>query len=113
MSHVRGEGLTRIALRKYTSFGDHLAVKHFGARPSIHPNINRFSVTLRLRAVRRPVEHTSKHQPFQRQLSVKHFGARPSIHPNINPVGVTLRLSISEPGLAYIQTSTVSASPCG
>ena len=68
-SRILGEGLTRIALRKYTSFGDHLAVKHFGARPGIHPNINRFSVTL--------------------------------------------RLSISEPGLAYIQTSTVSASPCG
>ena len=66
---LRGEGLTRIALRKYTSFGDHLAVKHFGARPGIHPNINRFSVTLRLR--------------------------------------------LSEPGLAYIQTSTVSASACG
>ena len=66
---LRGEGLTRIALRKYTSFSDHLAVKHFGARPSIHPHINRFSVTL--------------------------------------------RLSISEPGRAYIQTSTVSASPCG
>ena len=67
--HVRVEGLTRIALRKYTSFGVHLAVRHFGAWPSIHPNINRFSVTL--------------------------------------------RLGISEPGLAYIQTSTVSASPCG
>ena len=65
---LRGEGLTRIALRKYTSFGDHLAVKHFGARPSIHPNINRFSVTL--------------------------------------------RLSISAPGRAYIQTSTVSAPAC-
>ena len=29
---LRGEGLTRIALRKYTSFGVHLAIKHFGAR---------------------------------------------------------------------------------
>ena len=48
MCFVRGEGLTRIALRKYTSFGVHLAVKHFEAWPSIHPNINRFSVTLRL-----------------------------------------------------------------
>ena len=45
---VRGEGLTRIALRKYTAFGVHLAVKHLGAWPSIHPNINRFSVTLQL-----------------------------------------------------------------
>ena len=61
---LRGEGLTRIA------------VKHFGARPSIHPNINRFSVTLRLsisepgRAFRSPAWHTSKHQPFQCQLAV-------------------------------------------
>ena len=49
---LRGEGVTRIALRKYTSFGVHLAVKHVGAW------------------------HTSKHQPFQRHLAVKHFGAR-------------------------------------
>ena len=41
---VRREGLSRIALRKYTSFGVHLAVKHFGARPGMHPNIDRFSV---------------------------------------------------------------------
>ena len=42
--HILGEGLTRIALRKYTSFGVHLAVKHFGARPGMHPNIDRFSI---------------------------------------------------------------------
>ena len=37
------------------------------------------------------------------------------IQTSINRFSVTLRLSISEPGRAYIQTSTVtvSASPCG
>ena len=54
---------------------------HFGAQPSIHPNINRVSATLRL-SISEPglayISHTSKHQPFQRQLAVKHFGARPT-----------------------------------
>ena len=50
---------------------------------------------------------------FGVHLAVKHFGPRPGIHPNINGFRVTLRLSISDPGLAYIQTSMVSASPCG
>ena len=39
----RGMCVTRggyIALRKYTSFGVHLAVQHFGARPGTHPNID-------------------------------------------------------------------------
>ena len=73
MKSLRGEGVTRIALRKYTSFGVHLAVKHVGVRLSIsepvlaiHPNINRFSV----------------------HLAVKHFGARPGMHPNIDRFSV-------------------------
>ena len=94
MCFVRGEGLTRIALRKYTAFGVHRAVKHFRAWPSIHPNINRFSS----------------------HLALKHVGARPSIHPNINRFSVTLRLSISEPGFAYkliaaATTPTTTADP--
>ena len=43
-SMLRGEGLTRIALRKYTSFSVHRAVKDFGAWPGMHPNIDRFSI---------------------------------------------------------------------
>ena len=39
-----GAGLTRIAVRKYTSFGVHAAGKHLGNGPGMLPNINDLSV---------------------------------------------------------------------
>ena len=88
MKSLRGEGVTRIALRKYTSFGVHLVVMHFGARPDTHPNINRFSVTLRL-SISEPVLaiHPNINR-FSVHFAVKHFRARPGMHPNIDRFSV-------------------------
>ena len=85
---IREEGLTRNALRKYTSFGVHLAVKQFGARSGIHPSINRFSVTLRLSFSESVLAIHPNINRFSVHLAVKHFGARPGMHPNIDRFSV-------------------------
>ena len=53
ISHVRTSKIGGLDCPEYMYFINILgrrllALKHVGARPSIHPNLNRFSVTLRL-----------------------------------------------------------------
>ena len=97
MKSLRGEGVTRIALRKYTSFGVHLAVKHVGVRLSIsepvlaiHPNINRFSV----------------------HLAVKHFGARLGMHPNIDRFSIRTGVPVVWNGRVCWCSRRLSFSSC-